>query len=48
MTAAYTAPVAPGIRAGIGLGYTDHPSPVIYTPETGRALNILANVITYW
>ena len=48
ITAAYSGPIAPGIRAGIGLGYTDHPSPVIYTPQTGSALNILANVITYW
>ena len=48
ITAAYTAPIAPGIRAGIGLGYTDHPTPVVYTPQTGSALNILANVITFW
>ena len=48
ITAAYSGPIAPGIRAGIGLGYTDHPSPVIYTPQTGSALNLLANVITYW
>jgi porin len=48
ITAAYTAPIAPGIRAGIGLGYTDHPTPVVYTPQTGSDLNILANVITYW
>jgi porin len=48
ITAAYSAVVAPGIRAGIGLGYTDHPTPVVYTPQTGSALNILANVITFW
>ena len=48
ITAAYTAPIAPGIRVGIGLGYTDHPTPVVYTPQTGSALNILANVITFW
>jgi porin len=48
ITAAYTGPIAPGIWAGIGLGYTDHPTPVVYTPQTGSALNILANVITYW
>ena len=48
ITAAYSGPIVPGIRAGIGLGYTDHPTPVIYTPKTGSALNILANVITYW
>ena len=48
VTAAYSATIAPGVRAGIGLGYTDHPTPVVYTPQTGSALNILANVITFW
>jgi len=48
VTAAYYAPIAPGIRVGIGLGYTDHPTPVIYTPQTGSALNVLANVTVYW
>jgi porin len=48
ITAAYYAPIAPGIRVGIGLGYTDHPTPVIYTPQTGSALNLLANLVTYW
>jgi porin len=48
VTAAYYASIAPGIRAGIGLGYTDHPTPVIYTPRTGSALNLLANLVTYW
>jgi porin len=37
-----------GVRVGIGLGYTDHPTPVIYTPRTGSGLNLLANVVTYW
>ena len=48
ITAAYYATVAPGIRAGIGLGYTNNPTPVVYTPQTGSALNLLANVTTYW
>ena len=48
ITAAYYAPIAPGIRVGIGLGYTNNPTPVIYTPQTGSALNVLANVTTYW
>ena len=48
ITAAYYAPIAPGVRVGIGLGYTDHPTPVIYTPQTGSALNLLANLIIYW
>jgi porin len=48
VTAAYYAPIVPGVRVGFGLGYTDHPTPVIYTPQTGSALNLLANVVTYW
>jgi porin len=48
ITAGYNASIAPGIRVGIGLGYTNNPTPVIYTPQTGSALNILANVITFW
>ena len=48
ITAAYYAPIVPGVRVGIGLGYTDHPTPVIYTPQTGSDLNFLANIVTYW
>ena len=48
ITAAYYAPIVPGVRVGIGLGYTDHPTPVIYTPQTGSDLNLLANMVTYW
>ena len=48
ITAAYNASIAPGIRAGIGLGYTNNPTPVIYTPQTGSDLNFLANVVMYW
>ncbi|WP_158268087.1 carbohydrate porin [Bradyrhizobium sp. MOS002] len=48
VTAAYYASIAPGIRVGIGLGYTNNPTPVIYTPQTGSALNLLANAVIYW
>ena len=48
VTAAYYAPIAPGVRVGIGLGYTDNPTPVVYTSQTGSALNVLANVTMYW
>jgi porin len=48
ITAAYSASIAPGIRAGIGIGYTNNPTPVVYTPQTGSALNLLANVAIYW
>jgi porin len=48
VTVAYNAPIVPGIQAGIGLGYTDHPTSVIYTPQTGSALNLLGNVTVFW
>jgi porin len=48
ITAAYTASLAPGIQGGIGLGYTNHPTSVTYTPQTGSALNILASITTFW
>jgi porin len=48
ITAALYAAIAPGIRVGIGVGYTNNPTPVIFTPQTGSNLNLLANVITYW
>jgi porin len=48
ITAASNASIAPGIGGGIGLGYTNNPTPVIYTPRTGSALNLLANVVVYW
>jgi len=48
ITAAYNASIAPGIRVGIGLGYTNNPTPVVYTPQTGSALNVLANLVAYW
>jgi porin len=48
ITAGYNASIAPGIRVGIGLGYTNNPTPVIYTPQTGSDLNLLANLVTYW
>ena len=48
ITAALYAAIAPGIRVGMGVGYTNNPTPVIFTPQTGSNLNLLANVITYW
>jgi porin len=46
-TLAYTAYLRPGIVVGVGLGYTNHPARV-YTPETGHALNALANIILFF
>ena len=41
ITAAYTARLRLGFGLASGFGYTDHPTPVVYTPQTGSALNIL-------
>ncbi|WP_245287018.1 carbohydrate porin, partial [Bradyrhizobium sp. Tv2a-2] len=39
----YTAHLAPGIYANIGLSYIDNPTSVTYTPKTGHALNFSAS-----
>jgi porin len=46
-TLAYTASLRPGIVAGVGLGYTNHPTRA-YTPQTGHALNALGNIIFFF
>jgi porin len=46
-TLAYSGYIAPGIRGGFGIGYTNHPVRV-YAPDTGRALNALANLTFYF
>jgi porin len=47
LTLSYTGMVARGVTAGIGLAYTDKPT-FIYTPDTGHALNVVANVILFF
>ncbi len=44
-TVSYTAHVIRGITLGFGLGYTDHPTPINYTSETGHALTVISNVV---
>ncbi len=46
-TAAYGAPVLPGVNLNLGVSYTDHPTAVTYTRSTGSALNILLNTIIF-
>ena len=48
LTVSYSARFSPGLYAGLGLGYVVHPSGIIYTPRTGQALNVLANLNIFW
>jgi porin len=41
ITLSYSARVIPGVYANIGLQYANNPSPIIYTGNTGSALNII-------
>lgn len=44
-TASYTAHVIRGLTLGFGMGYTNHPTPIAYTPETGHALTLISNIV---
>jgi porin len=44
-TVSYTANVIRGVTVGLGAGYTDHPTPIIYTPETGHAVTLISNLV---
>jgi porin len=41
LTLSYSARVTPGIYVNFGLQYANHPSPIIFTSNTGSALNII-------
>jgi porin len=43
-TLSYNAHLSPGVYAGIGVSYVDHPTTVSFTPQTGSALNVLASL----
>jgi porin len=44
-TVSYTAHVIRGVTVGLGVGYTDHPTPILYTPETGHAVTLISNLV---
>lgn len=48
ITVSYSAHLAPGIYASLGLSYVDHPTSVTYTTKTGSALNALAAFNVFW
>jgi porin len=47
-TLAYNALVSRGIRAGLGVSYINHPSPISYDEDTGSGLLLLSNLIFYF
>lgn len=44
-TVSYTAHIRQGVTFGVGVGYTDHPTPITYTPETGHALSLISTIV---
>jgi len=47
ITVSYSAVVIPGASLNVALGYTDNPTGVTYTPETGRALNLTIGTVIF-
>ncbi len=44
-TVSYTLHAARGLTFGFGIGYTDHPTPINYTPQTGHAVTLISNMV---
>lgn len=44
VTLTYSARVRPGVYAGLGIGYVNHPTSIAYQPNTGSALNVLGSL----
>ncbi len=48
ITGSYGFHVTHGVDLSLGLSYTDNPSPLVYTSNTGSALNFLANLFIWF
>ncbi|WP_271595834.1 MULTISPECIES: carbohydrate porin [unclassified Bradyrhizobium] len=48
ITATYTAHLAPGIYAGVGLSYIHNPTSITHTPQTKNALNLLLSTLIFF
>ncbi len=48
ITGTYTAHLAPGIYAGVGLSYIHNPTSVTHTPQTEHALNLLISTLVFF
>jgi len=47
ITVSYSARIISGANLNVALGYTDNPTGVTYTPETGRALNLTIGALVF-
>ncbi len=48
VTASYSYQVIPGLYGNLGVEYVNNPTPVIYTSNTGSALDIIAGISLYF
>lgn len=48
ITGTYTAHLAPGIYAGVGLSYIHNPTSITHTPQTEHALNLLVSTLVFF
>ncbi|WP_342723701.1 carbohydrate porin [Bradyrhizobium sp. B097] len=48
ITGTYTAHLAPGIYASVGLSYIHNPTSVTHTPQTEHALNLLVSTLIFF
>ncbi|MBB4372954.1 porin [Bradyrhizobium sp. cir1] len=48
ITGTYTAHLAPGIYAGVGLSYIHNPTSITHTPQTEHALNLLVSTLIFF
>ncbi|TFV42258.1 carbohydrate porin [Bradyrhizobium niftali] len=48
ITGTYTARLAPGIYAGVGLSYIHNPTSITHTPQTEHALNLLVSTLIFF
>ncbi|UWU82944.1 carbohydrate porin [Bradyrhizobium yuanmingense] len=48
ITGTYTAHLAPGVYAGVGLSYIHRPTSITHTPRTEHALNLLVSTLIFF
>ncbi|WP_322044280.1 carbohydrate porin [Paraburkholderia sp. J67] len=48
VTLSYSARLARGVYAGVGVSYVNHPTTIAYQTNTGSALNVLANLNVFF
>lgn len=48
VTLSYSAQVVPGVFANAAIAFVDHPTPIIYTSNTGSALNLITGLALFF